>query len=90
MLGAPRLRVHEHAVAPGDVLQVPLGQRGPLVGSMGLVDEEDDASVEALGAQRFGGLRAGQARIYDGERGPAAPAGLLSHDDHRAPRGRTW
>jgi hypothetical protein len=35
---------------------------------MGFGAEQDDASVEALRPQRFGGLGAGQAGADDGER----------------------
>jgi hypothetical protein len=69
VFGVPPLRVHEHGVAPGAALQVPLGERGPLVGPARLGAEQDDAPVESLGAQRLGGLRAGHPGPDDDERG---------------------
>ena len=67
MLGVPLGRVHEHRSRLGVALQVALGQRWPLVGPVRLGPEQDDPSVEALGAQGLGGLGAGQAGADDGE-----------------------
>ena len=67
MLGVPRLRVDEDAVAVGLALQVVLGQRRPLVGTVGSVTDQDDPAVEALLAQGLRGHGAGQAAADDDE-----------------------
>jgi hypothetical protein len=78
VLGVPLRRVHVDRVALRAALQVSLGQRWPLVGPVRFGPEQDDASVETVGAQRFGGLGAGQARADDGERAGVAHVGPSS------------
>jgi hypothetical protein len=44
-----------------------LGQRRPLVGTVRLFADQDDAAVETLLPERFDGPATGQARADDGE-----------------------
>ena len=62
VLGVEPLRVHVDVLALGLAAQVVLGQRRTLVRALALGADEHDAPVEALLAQRLGGLGAGQAR----------------------------
>ena len=52
----------------GGAQQIALGQRGPVVRAFGLIPDEDDLPAEAVGAQRFGGLGAGQPGAHDDKR----------------------
>jgi hypothetical protein len=78
VLGVPVRGVHVDGVAAGAALEVSLGQRWPLVRPVWLGAEQDDASIEAFDAQRFGGLRPGQSRADDGERAWIAHVGSSS------------
>jgi hypothetical protein len=48
--------------------QILLGQHGTLVGPLGLLADQHHPAVEALGAQRLGGLGSGQACADDDKR----------------------
>src|SRR5204862_6033340 len=50
--------------------QVVLGERRALIRTLGLLADQDDAPVEALASQGFGGLRSGEARSRDDEGAP--------------------
>ena len=67
VLGVPLHRVHVDRVALVVAEQVSLGQRRALVREFWLGAEEHDLAVEALVAQRLGGLGPGQAGARDHE-----------------------
>jgi hypothetical protein len=67
--GVEAFLVDVEALAVGLAAQVGLGQRRALIGPLGLVAEQQQPAVEALGAQRLGRLGAGQAGPDDGEGG---------------------
>src|SRR3954471_2831568 len=60
-----RLGVDASGIALGLAPQVVLGERGSLVGQLGLLADEDDPALEALRAQRLGGLGAGKRGADD-------------------------
>ncbi len=60
VLGVPAVLVHEHRVAPRAAGEIALGQRGPLVGPLGLFADQDDPAAEALGPQSLHRLGPGQ------------------------------
>jgi hypothetical protein len=66
--GVEPFLVHIEAVAVGFSAQVGLGQRRALIGPLGFLAEQQQAAVEALGAQGLGRLGAGQAGTDDHER----------------------
>jgi hypothetical protein len=53
--------VHENAVQAALAGEVVLGQRGPFIRRVRFVADERELAAEAIGAQRFRGLGAGQA-----------------------------
>ena len=65
VLGVPLRRVHPGRLPLLLAEQVALGQRRSLVRRLVLVAEQHHRPVEALGAQRLGRLRAGQAGAHD-------------------------
>ena len=65
--GVEALVVDVDLLAPDLPAQVVLGQRRPLVGALGLGADQHHAPVEALRAQRLGGLRTGETRADDHE-----------------------
>ena len=65
MLGVPVRRVHVDRVEFLTAQQGSLGQWRALVGAFGLGAQQHDLSVEALVAQRLGGLGPGQAGAGD-------------------------
>ena len=67
--GVPALLVHVDHGLVFLAKQVALGQRGPLIGPLGLGAEHDDPAAEPLRAEGLGRLRAGQARADDHEGG---------------------
>ncbi len=64
--------VHEGAVEAGRTQQMGLGQRRPLVWTDRFLADQHNPAIEALAAQRLGGLGAGEPGADDHE--------LLSHD----------
>jgi hypothetical protein len=75
VLLVPAGLVHPRLLALGAAEEVALRQRGSLVGQFGLLRDEHDPAVEALGAQRLGGFRAGQSATDDHERFPSRHLG---------------
>ena len=65
LVGVEARVVDEDLVAVALAAQVVLGQRGPFVGAFGLLADEHDAPIEAVGAQGLGGLGAGEAGADD-------------------------
>ena len=65
MLGVEALVVHVDLLAPHLAAQVVLRQRRALVGALLLRPHQHNAPLEALLAERLGGLRAGEARADD-------------------------
>ena len=65
VVGVEPVLVHIQAVAVGLAAQVGLGQRRALIRPLGLVAKQQQAAVEALGAQGLGRLGAGQAGTDD-------------------------
>ena len=68
MLLVEALLVDEHLVRAVLAAQVALRQGRPLVRPVRLAAEQHDPALEALVAQRLGGLRAREARPHDHER----------------------
>ena len=65
VVGVEPVLVHIQAVAVGLAAQVRLGQRRPLIGLFGFVAEQQQAAVEAVGAQGLGCSGAGQTGTDD-------------------------
>jgi hypothetical protein len=65
VLGVVALVVHVDLLAPDLAAEVVLRQRRALVGPLLLRPHEDDAPLEALLAERLGGLGAREARADD-------------------------
>ena len=78
MLGVPVLRMDEDRLPLGPALEVVLGQRRPLVGSVRLVADQGDPPVVALLAQRLGRQGSGEAGADDDEGGVGGHTGLGS------------
>ena len=80
-----------HAVEPPGSGQELLGERGAVVGEVGLGTDQDDGTGVPLGAQCLGGPEAGQGGADDGDggtSGPVAPygaSGSSRHAEHRHP-----